>query len=265
MHSCPTEIFDGIKTASFSKNEAGKNPGIPPFLGITENDAASRKMMLFSPRIQNGIISGVMPKRAGKRWIFACIKTASKRHHTGFAYRHHHASTPYRKGVEMMQAAFCRVVLQAWTEGVSPPARDFRNAPRGSGWPLGAASERDRPPARSDALIPEHIRRDYVFAPENPSNLPMQRRKARSPWPIMQQIMRRRDECTLATGLASPALRRVELPGHPLRREDGGVPAPGPQGPRASMKRTGGAANSPDELTRIPKIFCSPHMRPLEA
>lgn len=70
-------------------------------------------------------------------------------------------------------------------------------------------------------------------------------------------------ECTLANGLASPALRRADLPGHPLRREDGGVPAPGPQGPRASMKRTGGAANSPDELTRIPKIFCGPRVRPV--
>jgi len=264
MHSCPTEIFDGIKTASRTQNSANKNPGIPPFFGITANDAASRKIMPFLPRIQNGIIPAVMPKRAGKRWVFGCIKTASKRHHTGFAYRHHHASTPYRKGVEMMQAAFCGVVLQAWTEGVSPPARDFRNAPRGLGHPLGAASEWD-PPTHSDAFIPEHIRRDYVFAPANPSNLPMQRRKARSPWPIMQRIMRRRDECGPRNGLASSALRRTDLPGHPLRRETRGCAGGVGADWQTFAVRAGTHERRPFEITRIPKIFCNPHMRPPEA
>jgi hypothetical protein len=203
--------------------------------------------------------------RPRKTWLSTSHTTSSKHPQRCLALSASTSTSPYVKGDVWTKPDLCGVVLQAWTEGVSPPARDFRNAPRGSGWPLGAASERDRPPARSDALIPEHIRRDYVFAPENPSNLPMQRRKARSPWPIMQRIVRRRDECTLANGLASPALRRADLPVQALQRETPGGAAGRGQGLRASMKAAGTHERSLIEITRNPKIFCNPHMRPLTA
>jgi hypothetical protein len=72
-------------------------------------------------------------------------------------------------------------------------------------------------------------------------------------------------ECTLANGLASPALRRADLPGHPLRRETPGGTAGRGQGLRASMKAAGTRERSLIGITRNPKIFCNPHVRSLEA
>lgn len=200
--------------------------------------------------------------RPRKSWLSTSHTTSSKHPQRCLALSASTSSSPYVMGDVWTKPDLCRVVLQSWIKGVIPSARDFRNAPRGSGWPLGAASERDRPPARSDAQIPAP---GYISGCNSLAAIDNTKHSAAIARRVQRFARPLHDECGLRNGLASPALRRADLPGHPLRRDEGGVPAPGTKGSLASMKGTGSAANSPFEITRIPKIFCNPHMRPPEA